>query len=213
MQSKIQTTDQGGRPERQSFIEIARRKQIIECAITAIAELGYAQASLAQIAKRAGVSTGVISYYFAGKDELIDAVIHHVYATGEAIVRPRASNQPTERASLRGFIEGSVDFVRTHPNYMRAVKNISRGGAAPADGLLLDRPIDEPRRSGLQRIFEQGQGNGEFRAFSPRVMAVTLVEAIDAISLQLDTHPDMDLTAYAAELVELFDRATRKTED
>ena len=44
-------------------------------------------------------------------------------------------------------------------------------------------------------------------------MAVTLVEAIDAISLQLDTHPDMDLTAYAAELVELFDRATRKTED
>ena len=57
MRSKIQTIDQGGASERQSFIEIARRKQIIECAIDAIAELGFAQASLAQIAKRAGVST------------------------------------------------------------------------------------------------------------------------------------------------------------
>ena len=213
MRSKIQTIDQGGASERQSFIEIARRKQIIECAIDAIAELGFAQASLAQIAKRAGVSTGVISYYFAGKDELIDAVVAHVYATGEGIVRPRASGQPNERAALRGFIEGSVDYVRTHPSYMRAVKNIGRGGNAPSEGLLLDRPIDEPRRTGLQSIFEQGQKDGEFRAFSPRVMAVTLVEAIDAISLQLDTHPDMDLTAYAAELVELFDRATRKTEN
>jgi len=207
MRSEIQTDAQ----PRRSFIEAARRAQIIECAIETIAHVGFAQASLAQIAKRAGVSTGVISYYFAGKDELIDAVVHHVYDTGEAVVRPRAAGQPDERSSLRGFIEGSVDFVRTHPNYMRAVKNIGRASNLPVEGLRLDRPIDEPRRTGLQIIFEQGQKAGEFRDFSPRVMAVTLVEAIDAISLQLDTQPDLDLTAYAAELVELFDRATRKS--
>ena len=36
-----------------SFIETARRRQIIECAIDAIASVGYSQASIAEIAKRA----------------------------------------------------------------------------------------------------------------------------------------------------------------
>ncbi|PEJ81757.1 TetR family transcriptional regulator, partial [Bacillus pseudomycoides] len=38
-----------------SFIEKARRAQIVECAIETIAEVGYAQASLGQIAKRAKI--------------------------------------------------------------------------------------------------------------------------------------------------------------
>src|ERR1700678_447656 len=106
MRSNYQTADQG----RQSFIEAARRAQIIECAIDAIAELGFAQASLAQIAKRAGVSTGVILYYFAGKDELIRAVGAHVFATGADFISPPVNAQTTARAAIRSFIEASVAF-------------------------------------------------------------------------------------------------------
>ncbi len=51
---------------------------MIECAINAIAELGYGRASLAEIAKRAGISKGVISYHFAGKSELMQQVIDTV---------------------------------------------------------------------------------------------------------------------------------------
>ena len=42
------------------------------CAIEVLAELGYAQTSFARIAERAGISKSVISYHFAGKDELLD---------------------------------------------------------------------------------------------------------------------------------------------
>jgi TetR/AcrR family fatty acid metabolism transcriptional regulator len=62
-----------------SFIEAARRAQIIECTIETIASLGHAQASLAQIAARAGISKGVISYYFGSKDALIDQVVAEIY--------------------------------------------------------------------------------------------------------------------------------------
>src|ERR1051326_6821589 len=57
-----------------TFTEAARRTQIIECAIETLATLGYAQASLAQIAKRAGISKGVIVYYFSSKEELFEQV-------------------------------------------------------------------------------------------------------------------------------------------
>src|ERR1700678_4434230 len=113
MRSNYQTADQG----RQSFIEAARRAQIIECAIDAIAELGFAQASLAQIAKRAGVSTGVISYYFAGKDDLIRAVAAHVYAVGEAHIDLMVSREGSLRVALLSFIEASVDFIAVKLRY------------------------------------------------------------------------------------------------
>src|SRR5471032_3229332 len=106
MQSEIETIDQ----PRPSFIEVARRAQIIECAIDAIAELGFAQASLAQIAKRAGVSTGVISYYFAGKDALIREVGSHVFTTGRGSIEPLVQQQSDARSALRTFIEASVTY-------------------------------------------------------------------------------------------------------
>ena len=70
----------GTRPR--TFTERARRAQIVDAAIETIAELGYARASFAQIARRAALSsTGLISYHFAGKDELIAEVIASIYST------------------------------------------------------------------------------------------------------------------------------------
>ena len=65
-----------------SFIEEARRAQIVGFAIDTIAELGYGQASLARIAGRAGISKGVIGYHFAGKDDLMREVVAEVSDAG-----------------------------------------------------------------------------------------------------------------------------------
>jgi TetR/AcrR family fatty acid metabolism transcriptional regulator len=192
-----------------SFIETARRAQIIECAIEAIAELGFAQASLAQIARRAGVSTGVTLYYFAGKDELIREVVAHVFATGQAFIQPRVDDQATARGALRAFIEASVGFLAAHPNHARAVMNIIRGGRADANPPIFDPVVVRPRQAGFRGILEWGQREREFRTFGVGVMVETIVEALDAIPPQLAADPSLDLGAYAAELVELFDRATR----
>jgi TetR/AcrR family transcriptional regulator, fatty acid metabolism regulator protein len=206
MSSEIETIDQ----PKPSFIETARRAQIIECAIDAIAELGFAQASLAQIAKRAGVSTGVILYYFAGKDALIRAVAAHVYTAGEAFVRPKAERQANAREALLGtFITATVDFFAAHPNYGHALMNIVRSGRTDAGAPLIDPALNAGREAGCAEILTWGQESGEFRAFSVPVMAASIIESIDAIPPQLVRDPDLDLDAYARELVELFDRATR----
>jgi TetR/AcrR family fatty acid metabolism transcriptional regulator len=205
VQSEIKTADQ----PKPSFIETARKAQIIECAIDAIAELGFAQASLAQIAKRAGVSTGVILYYFAGKDELIREVVAHVFATAAALIGPPVNAQTTARAALRTFIEADVAFLTTHPNHPRAVMNIIRAGRTTDGAPAFDRAVDEPRQSGFRSILEWGQRDGEFRPFSVSVMAETIIEALDAIPPQFAADPSLDLGVYASELVELFDRATR----
>jgi TetR/AcrR family fatty acid metabolism transcriptional regulator len=206
MQSENTLVDQ----DKRSFIEVARRAQIIECAIETIAELGFGQASLAQIAKRAKVSTGVILYYFAGKEELIREVVAHVFSAGEVFIRPRVNlDQLNAAGALRAFIEASVAFIAANPKKLLAVMNIIRAGRTESGALRFDPAVEEPRRVGFRSILEWGQRTGEFRAFDVRVMAVTIIEALDVIPPQIAAEPDLDLAAYARSLVELFERATR----
>jgi TetR/AcrR family transcriptional regulator, fatty acid metabolism regulator protein len=205
MSSKNIAADQAGR----SFIETARRAQIIECAIATIAEAGFAQASLARIAKRAGISAGVISYYFDGKDDLIAEVAVHVFATGAAHIRPRVEPAATARAALRLYVEASVGFVAAHPVYLMAVMNIIRSGRTETGALPYDPTLGQARYDGAAAILAWGQRTGEFRPFSVPVMTAALIEALDTVPPALALDPALDLGAYAAELAELFDRATR----
>lgn len=45
-----------------------RRRQLIDATLEAINEVGMHDATIAQIARRAGVSTGIISHYFRDKN-------------------------------------------------------------------------------------------------------------------------------------------------
>lgn len=56
-------------------MEPIRRKQLIEATLLAIHEHGWADATVARIAKNAGVSTGIVHHYFGGKDDLLEATM------------------------------------------------------------------------------------------------------------------------------------------
>jgi AcrR family transcriptional regulator len=202
----MRSKNEPAEPEKLSFIEAARRAQIVECAIDVIAELGFGQASLAQIAKRAGISTGVISYHFAGKDQLIRAVARHVYETGGAFIRPRVDLQSGPRAALGTLIAASVGFSAAHPNHSRAIANLYLAGQSG----LVDRSMEQARRDGFRTILEAGQRDGVFRGFDIRVMVATIIGALNMVPQLLTEEPGINLDAHGRELVEIFDRATRQ---
>jgi TetR/AcrR family transcriptional regulator, fatty acid metabolism regulator protein len=192
-----------------SFIETARRDQIIEVAIQTIAAIGYSQASLAEIAKRAKVSKGIISYYFSGKDELIIQVIRRIFTLGEERMRSY-QDAPTAGEKLKKYIELNVAFLRENRKQALALVDILIN-ARDKHGKSLMVPANyEPVVNVLEQLLIEGQNSGEFRKFSPRVMAASVRGAIDAISGQMVTHPDLDLDLYAQELVHLFELATGK---
>src|SRR5579859_6657956 len=121
----MRTKNKSDGQERPSFIETARRAQIIECAIETIATLGYAQASLAQIAKRAGISKSVITYYFSSKEELIEQVVKEIYTDAAHFIGPRIAAQPTARLRLQTYIQAHVEYISTHLLQMMAIMEIA----------------------------------------------------------------------------------------
>lgn len=202
----MQATSDTTRDKQRTFTETARRAQIVAAAIETIADVGYARASFAQIAKRAGLSsTGLISYHFAGKDELIAQIVAETYtAIGQFMTR-RMEHQSTAAGALQTYIWANVEFIGTHRTQMKALLDIFLNG-----GIHYDATTEQAVVSPVEGILRRGQASGEFREFDVRVMAAVIQRSIDGLPLLLASLPDLDVDAYGREVVTLFDLATRR---
>ncbi len=180
-------------------------------AIDTIAEVGYARASLARIAAHARISRGLISYHFAGKDELIAQVVQEVIAAGVDYIRPRVVAETTGPGMLRVYIESNLSFMREHRNHMVAIIDIARSGVTVDRQHRLFRDIEVGRAVRLlSDLLARFQAAQQFRDdFDPEVMAVAIRAAIDAIPPRLVADPDLDIDKYAREMANTFDLATR----
>lgn len=159
-----------------SFTSAARRAQIVAASIATIAERGYAGATFAQIAARAGLSsTRLISYHFAGKDELMAEVVRAVLAEFAGYVRPRVEAATGAAAELRAFVEANLDFIDAHRAHLQALVDIGVNARDPSDpsGPLAHRAdVAAADVAALTELLQRGQQAGEFRSFDPAVVAV-----------------------------------------
>jgi AcrR family transcriptional regulator len=198
--------------EERTFIETARRAQIVQAAIDVIAEVGYARASLARIGARIGISKGLIGYHFAGKDDLIKQVALEILEQGKAYMRPRIlAEASTGSGFLRAYIESNLAFMREHRNHMVAIVEIARGGLT-ADGqqrFYGDADVDQAVQILEQHLARFQCEGGLSPDFDPRVMAVAIRAAIDAVPRRLAHDPDLDVDSYAKGIANLFHLATR----
>jgi phenylpropionate dioxygenase-like ring-hydroxylating dioxygenase large terminal subunit/AcrR family transcriptional regulator len=91
-------------------IDARRRRQLIEAAITSIADHGLSGTTVAKVAEIAGLSPGIVSFYFRSKDGLLLATLEHV--DGEFAARQReaelaAGDDPVRQ--LEAMIEVGFD--------------------------------------------------------------------------------------------------------
>lgn len=210
MRSENRSTGQGpGEGKRRSFIEEARRAQIIDAAVETIAEFGYVDASLARIAQRADISKGVISYHFDGKDELLEQVVVQVYGAIAEEVGPKVRARGNGREALRTHILEVARHMQSHRVRLLALTAIFAGARTRDGSPRYGQADNEPIYQGLESMFRRGQEEGEFRDFDVRVMAVTLQGALDSMFSYWVARPEYDMEDHARELAEMFDRATR----
>ena len=59
-------------------MESMRRQQLIDATIDVVADVGLRGATINLISRRAGMSSGIISHYFGGKQALIEASVRYL---------------------------------------------------------------------------------------------------------------------------------------
>lgn len=190
---------------RPTITETARRAQILRGAITTVNEIGYHGASLAEIARRAGVAKSALVYYFGSKDALMLHVVEDVFGELGARVEAAACTpqEPVDR--LRAYAETYLAHVLEHRWEVAAALDIvlSHRGV---DGVPLYQMVDEEDTALLRSILHEGLESGVFRASSLDA-AVSIVEGLLDVTISSARNTtDADLTTLSREIQEFLFR-------
>ncbi|MBN9734013.1 MULTISPECIES: TetR/AcrR family transcriptional regulator [unclassified Pseudonocardia] len=194
-----------------TFIEQARRRQIIEAAVTTVAGDGFGNASLAAIARTAGISKGVISYHFSGKEELMEECVTAIYTgIAERVVPQLEGLAPLE--TVRAHVLAVARDGVAHRDELVAVGEIVTHLRRKDGRLRYGVTTNEDLYLGLEWMYGRAVEAGEVRRFDHRVMAVTVQSALDSMFAYWIARPETDLVAYSEELADLLVAAIRRPE-
>lgn len=192
-----------------TFTQRKRRDQLVDCAIDALAELGFQGTSVAEVARRADVSKGVVTYHFAAKDDLMFAAVAEIFDSVKEFLEARLGSTSPQRF-VADYINAWIAYYRTRTRYMLAIREIWGNFRDDSGRQHFGPQAVAGELAVVQQVLEYGQADGSLGKFDARVMAVTLKASLDALLNQLAADPELDLEAYGAELVRLFERAIRK---
>ena len=86
-----------------------RRSQLIRATIRSVARRGFAETTMADVTKEAGLSLGLVNLHFKSKDKLMEETLRHLSGEYEsACYAAMASAGPTAADKLRALVE--LDF-------------------------------------------------------------------------------------------------------
>ena len=144
-------------------LDARRRRELIEATITSIARHGLSRTTVARVAKIAGLSPGIVSFYFKNKDGLLLATLAHVDGefTGRQIEGlEHAGSDPVRQ--LEAMIEASFDPAVCNPERV-AVWTAFWGEARAREDYMRvcdRREADDARR--VVDLFERIAANGSY---------------------------------------------------
>lgn len=185
-------------------LERRRREQIMKTTRELLTSDSFASLTLAQIAKEAGVSKGLLTYYFGSKDQLIVETIRAYHAEQSALLQGLVALPLPALAKLRLMVDATMpsqhsvqeelkfqvevlSFAKTRPEALEAVKESYRQFRLASEQLL-DQGI------------EDGTIVVEDKGFTYRVLHAL----IDGLSFQLAVEPDIDMVALRNDTLRVF---------
>ena len=101
-------------------MEEERRRSLIDATVDAIHERGYSDVTMAQIAKRAGVSGGLVHHYFGSKDQLLAATMRHLLTELGRAIRDNVAKAETPRERISAIIAGNFAVDQFKPAVIAA---------------------------------------------------------------------------------------------
>jgi AcrR family transcriptional regulator len=182
------------------------RERILQASLDLITEAGIDRVRLAEIARRAGMSSGQLMYYFSSKEDILLETL--AWREDEETVQRRIA-LPDVAAGwprLEAFVDRYLPAGLADPAWILWMEAWARAPHSAEVGQFLDK-LMRPWRADLAEILDEGIASGAFR---PRDQAddfpIRFCAVLDGLSvLYLRQMPHLS----QAELAELAIRSAR----
>lgn len=86
------------------------RRRILDAAVHLLGERGYAGLRTTDVAEAAGVSKGAQTHHFPSKDDLVVAVVEHVFVRASEQARNRARRAATPDDAIKALLADAQEF-------------------------------------------------------------------------------------------------------
>jgi len=164
-----------------------RREQMLRAALDVIAERGYADSRIADVAERAGTSPALVIYYFKTKDQLLTEAIRFSEDSWYEAGMRRMAQIPTAAGKLEEIIAMScLPEADSEPEsswalwldlWAQAVRHPEVAGVR--------QKFDERWRELICSLVVEGQEAGEFGPVDPVDFAVLFSALLDGLAVQI----------------------------
>ncbi len=166
-----------------------RHQEILDAAVRVIAERGLAETRISDIADRAGVSPGLILYYFDSKDRVLSEALSfandrfYLRASRETRRLPSAKDQLTRLIELStpGFLPRDERLDSEWALWIEVWTRALRDPEMAKDREVLDKRW----RASIADIIRTGQQSGEFPPGDADELALRLGALIDGLAIQV----------------------------
>jgi AcrR family transcriptional regulator len=199
-----------------------RRKQdrpaeLTDAALQEFAANGYDATPVEAVARRAGVSKGLLYLYFKTKEELFKAVVRRFIAPRvDSLIERIDSSELGVEDFLRGpFLEMTRELPRSRVRHLLRLM-IAEGPKHPDLTRWYWDEVLSKGLSALQRLIRRGVAAGEIRAsaieqFPQLLLSPVMFSVVWTIVMQ--AHHKLDTDAFIAAHIDLVLLAIKKEQD
>ncbi|NMH68203.1 TetR/AcrR family transcriptional regulator [Bacillus sp. RO3] len=183
-----------------------KREDILQAAVKLYSENGFAETTIAAIAKEAGVSFGSVFTYFSTKEVLFEAAILEPLEDIKPYfveIEERYKGSPLEM--VKEMIDCQLDVFSKKKEFLRLSQQVlARPERYPVLFEELSRFVDAFAES-IFPIIKEGQEQGHFYEGSPVLMAQSYIALLNGLRLTfIDEHTHLIWSDMKIQALRLF---------
>jgi AcrR family transcriptional regulator len=184
----------------------ARRQQIMEAAATCFARKGFHQTTMHDICQVAELSPGAVYRYFAGKDEIIEAMEEQGRQHSAAVIEAIASERKNTLDVLTGLVDVFFSKLEDSRECAVHIELWAEALSNPRIREIMVRIDGSIREAFVSKIVIEGQERGEINArLDPDSVARVLMAFWDGLMLQKTLDPEVDVWKYVSVMKSMVD--------
>jgi AcrR family transcriptional regulator len=160
-QTASESEAEAPRLNRRQAAKVRTRQKVLDAARALFAERGYEPATIRDIAKGAGMSTGAVFANFQDKAELFEAVLAEDLARLAEALKAAVAAESSLRGRLVGALTAAYHASLEHLPLVQAV--VARSWFQPVAAEMRSRVAARPVSNVVSEVLQAGVREGELR--------------------------------------------------
>lgn len=160
-----------------------RKASILDAVVEVIIDVGLTSMTVADVARRAGVSTSLVHYHFSSKAELILAALRTASFDDKEFRDAVASGSGTAFERLEAMLCGSLPVDADDASWLLWIESWGETRRAPMIGAVM-ADLDAHELAAIRQLLAEGVAAGEFTCPDPASVASRLTALRDGLAIQ-----------------------------